>query len=257
LEPFLNSLELVDLNSNKDSKLVLLGDYINRGKESCQVLYKIKELEDKYTNQVVVLAGNHDQDFIDWITEFDLVNWFHQDPTLDTVKSFFNEDQLKNIFKEVARLGDSYIEMNDLLRGEIVKEHSALIDWLTAKRESLYYETENQIFVHAGISEADGDMWKYLTEQREFTCKYPAETGYFYKDIIAGHVSSIGVSGDETYLGKVFWDGDSHYYIDGETPRSKTVAILKYETNTKVYSSYELTVNGDWVEYKITKSQAK
>lgn len=60
-DEMIETLNFVDLDSNKDNKLIFLGDYVNRGPKSCQVLYKIKDLEETYPQQIIVLIGNHDQ----------------------------------------------------------------------------------------------------------------------------------------------------------------------------------------------------
>lgn len=62
---------------------------------------------------------------------------------------------------------------------------------------------------------------------------------------------------DLTLLCMYYWYTDqskeNHFFIDGDTPRSKTIPILKYETKTKTYSSFEKTVDGKWIEYRITE----
>lgn len=251
-DEMMNTLSLVDLDSNRNNQLIFLGDYVNRGTKSCQVLYKIKELEETYPEQVTVLIGNHEQMLIDWYKGEDLLQWLAQDQELATIKSFFTDKQWDSIFKEILALKHSHTKMNNLLKSEIEKNHGGLLQWLFTKRDSLYYETANQIFVHAGICEADEELWKYATEENEFTWKFPAETGSFYKDIIVGHVSTVTVTDDENYLGKVYWDNENHFFIDGETNRSNVVPLLKYDTDTKLYSSYEKNV-----EFPITKSKAR
>lgn len=59
-----STLENVDLKEN-DNKLILLGDYIDRGDKSCETLYFIKELSEKFPNQVIPLLGNHEEMFLD------------------------------------------------------------------------------------------------------------------------------------------------------------------------------------------------
>lgn len=253
-ESMIDSLSLVDLDSDKNNKLILLGDYVDRGKESCQVLYHLKELEEKYPKQVIVLLGNHEEMFIDWFTLNDDLYWLSQESNFLTVKSFFSSEQFIGIIKHMKMEEESYSEVSQYMVKEIRKYHSELLDWLVdKKKENLYYETDKQIYVHAGICEADQFLWKYATQPEEFTWKYPAETGSFYKDIIAGHISTVIVSTDTSYLGKVYWDKQSHFFIDGETERSKIVPLLKYDTCTGVYSSYAKGMEGTWVEYNITK----
>ncbi|MEG1365263.1 MAG: hypothetical protein RSC71_06855, partial [Cetobacterium sp.] len=74
--------------------------------------------------------------------------------------------------------------------------------------------------------------------------------GAFVKDIIAGHLGTYQMCGEC----RVYWDGQSHYYIDGTTERSKFVPVLKYDTETGIYTSFEKIdyiwyVCGYWTMY--------
>jgi len=248
----LDSLRLIDLKSDKDNKLIFLGDYISYGNNSCGVLYQIKKLEETHPDQVVVLIGNHEQMFLNWyVNEYEL-QWLTQDDQLLTIKSFFKTEQWNYVIRELLYQKRFTRRMSNFIKDEMKKEHSELLQWLHSKSKSFFYETKNQIYVHAGISEIDPELWKYATEDLEFTWKYPAETGSFYKDIIAGHVSSVEVAKDERYLGKVYWDKESHYFIDGDAPRSNNIPILKYNTQTKIYSSFKKQDDNSWIEYKIS-----
>ena len=253
-DEMLNTLSLVDLDSEKENKLIFLGDYIDRGEESCQVLYHIKSLKEKYPDQVVVLIGNHEEMFLDWYHSPNSdMPWLNHENYIITIPSFFDSKQQDKVFQELYYLRRSDKLISKYLAEQIKYYHSDLMDWLNSKKNQLYYETENQIFVHAGICESNEKSWRNYTEKDEFIWKYPAETGSFYKDIIAGHISSVEVSKDKNYLGKVYWDNKSHFYIDGDTPRSRNIPLLKYDTKTKVYSSFEKEHDKAWTEYKITK----
>lgn len=246
------SLNLVDLDSDKDNKLIFLGDYIDGGPKSCQVLYHIKMLEETYPDQVVCLIGNHDQMFIDWYQGKDLHQWLSHDLQMITTKSFFSENEFSRIFKEALLLKLSYEKIVTYFKKAFIKKHPQLLKWLSEKNNNLYYENNKQIFVHAGICETDETLWKYSTASEEFTWKFPAETGYFYKDIIAGHVSSAEVAMNHEFLGKVYWDKQSHYFIDGETKLSGNIPLLKYDTLSDTYSSFRFN-NDRWKEYIINR----
>lgn len=114
-----------------------------------------------------------------------------------------------------------------------------------------YFETESQIFVHAGIDEESGDLWKWGTLPETFTGKYPPTTGRFFKDIISGHVYSDEVARDRSYLGKVFWDEKSHFFIDGNTGKSLIVPVLVYDVETNGYYSFEKEKDQTWKQYRI------
>lgn len=254
-EAMLDTLNLVDLESDKENKLILLGDYVDGGKDSCKVLYHIKKMEEKYPDQVKTLLGNHDKMFIDWYTKLeDELQWLAHDFKLLTIKSFFSEEQFERMEDQPEMRQGSYFEISQYIVKKLREKHSLLLNWFSEKdKKSPYYETENQIYVHAGISEVEEELWKYATEPNEFFWKYPAETGVFFKDIIAGHVSTAEIANDKSYQGRVFWDGYSHFYIDGQTVKSNTISLLKYNTCTKLYASYEKKSDGAWSEYPITK----
>lgn len=201
---FKETLSLVDLSG--DNQLILLGDYIDIHSQDLNILYFIKELQEKHKDQVIVIAGNH---------EFMLLE------DIQSKASSFND--------------------------------TAVINWL--KGLPFYYETPyNQVYVHAGIDEGAGELWKWGSEDYYFCCKYPHTTGKFYKDIIAGHVSTSEITGNADYH-KVYWDKQSHFYIDGNTRVSKTIPVLKYDTFSGRYTSFEKIKQDDsgfvWHEYAI------
>ncbi len=192
---FLDALSLIDLSG--DSKLVLLGDYIHGHipEESYQVLDKIRELEKEYgTEKIIVLMGNHER-FV-----------------------------IEGGYSIGADRSNSYSDENG--------RDEKYLYWLSHLR--LYYETENQIFVHAGIDEEADDLWKWGTSEITFTDKYPAETGRFCKDIIAGHVGTSELAGDRRFH-DIFFDGESHYYCDGSVLDSGIIPVLKYDIETGLY----------------------
>ncbi|MDF1494975.1 metallophosphoesterase [Caproiciproducens sp. CPB-2] len=204
IETFKKMLKIVDLQ-DKENKLVLLGDYIDHKQKKFELLYFIKNLQEQYNDQIIILAGNH---------EFFLLE------DIENKTIFFDDD--------------------------------SMINWL--KDLPYYYETDTQIYVHAGIDEEAGEFWKWGSEDYYFCSKYPYTIGKFEKDIIAGHIGTSTITGNENYH-KVFWDKQSHFYIDGTTELSKILPLLKYDTNKKRYSSFEkITDENDtdsWVEYTI------
>ena len=57
---FIELLDLVEYNSSED-QLILLGDYMDRGKNSREVIYYVKELVE--VHHAIALKGNHDKMF--------------------------------------------------------------------------------------------------------------------------------------------------------------------------------------------------
>lgn len=227
LDEFRDALNKVNLN-DKDNRLFLLGDYLDNGLQSFQVISKIIELEEVYPNQIITLLGNHEEWFYDWL--------ILDKPTAsafpETIKSFFSPEELNYIFKSNANNFETGV------RNEIKNniKFNPFINWFKKRyRDERYYETETQIFVHAGIDEEVGKLWKELTSSEIFTNKFPITTGSFHKAIISGHIASWEVAKDRRYLGKIYYDSKSHYFIDGDVINSKTIPVLYYDTITQKY----------------------
>lgn len=69
IEELEKKMELVDLGG--DNRIIFLGDYIDYGDSSCQVLQYIWQLQKRYGDKkVVVLKGNHEQMFLEWIDDY-------------------------------------------------------------------------------------------------------------------------------------------------------------------------------------------
>ena len=226
-DEFIENLSKIDL-SDKDNQLILLGDYIDNGSQSFQVISKIIELEKIYPKQIITLLGNHEEWFYDWL--------ILEKPTAsaygETIQSFFFTEELNKL------LTSNLNNFETTIRNEIRKNAKFIpfITWFQKRYEdSRFFETENQIFVHAGIDEEAGKLWKELTSPEIFTNKFPITTGGFLKDIISGHIASWEVAKNKTYQGKIYFDSKSHYFIDGDVNHSKTIPVLCYDTITKKY----------------------
>lgn len=213
LGEFEEALSLVAEHLEEDDvRLILLGDYIHGGMDSRGVLDRIMSLQYQYgQDKVVALMGNHE--------EFVLLG----DSTIDhMVKTY------RNVMDE--RDGDD--------------DEDKYLRWM--ENLPLYYTEGNTIFVHAGIDEDAGDLWEWGTGDETFTGKYPAQTGQIEginEKVVAGHVSTAEISGDSHYH-DIFYDGASHYYIDGTVLDSGRIPVLKVDTETDKY--YRVTESGDW-----------
>ncbi|MDD5899576.1 MAG: metallophosphoesterase [Lachnospiraceae bacterium] len=228
LEPYLK----------KGDKLLLLGDFIDRGTDSFGCLKLAKELQDNYgKDQVVVIKGNHEVWFLDFLV--DLGNdWLEEDRRYGTSKTFLSKEKY-----DILLTISSREEKWDFIRNTIKSEHKEFLRWM--EELPLYYETPTQIFVHAGVDEdipvEEIDYCTVATPDYIFSGKYPPTTGKFPKDIIAGHVAASHVAHNPMYRG-VYFDGYSHYYIDGSVNKTKVLVCLAYDEDEKKY--YELMDDG-------------
>ncbi|MBC87120.1 MAG: hypothetical protein CL677_08050 [Bdellovibrionaceae bacterium] len=108
------------------STLVFLGDYVDRGPNSNEVIQFIIDLKKKYN--VVALRGNHEQMMIDYVDNPSSVNagLFILNGGSATLASYAQEDG----------------------QYDIPNQHIVFL-----RNLPLYYETEDFFFVHAGVPE--------------------------------------------------------------------------------------------------------
>lgn len=124
----------------------------------------------------------------------------------------------------------------------ILSRHGDLIFWMECLPDN--YETDKQIFVHAGVDEEAGEYWKWGTSDELFLWKFPPSAGRFYKTVIAGHVGTGAkeLADDDEYH-EVFYDGESHYYIDGGVyKKDGKLLLLAYDEAEDMY--YSIQDNG-------------
>lgn len=107
-----------------DDKLILLGDYIDRGPKSKEVIDYIIELKAKGFD-IVPLSGNHEQMLLDAWEEESMTDLWLMNGGAETLKSFG--------IRAAANLEPSYINFFKSLK--------------------LYAEVEKNLFVHAGFND--------------------------------------------------------------------------------------------------------
>lgn len=226
--------QLGSLKSFKDGqdKLILLGDYIDRGPDSYKVLDLIYNLSLSLGDALVVLRGNHEDWFLEWLAG-NGDDWPVEDESLMTSRTFLTDQQMDEVKRVVVDEG--YLAALDFIRECINNNHKKIIAWMRNLRP--YYKTKTQIFVHAGVDEEAGDWWETGTPDYVFTGKYPATIGHFYMDIIAGHIAAATIAGKRNFDG-VYYDGKSHYYIDGSVERTGNLLCLVCDDENGKY--YEL-----------------
>lgn len=234
LEALHAALDIVDLEGNPDASLVLLGDYVDRGRDSRGVLELVREVAQRHPDRVTVLLGNHDCGLLEWLDAGDPADTDDEDPTwilsdegLTTVRSFVSESVIRTVVHDEI---DAEVSMR--LRREVLKQHAELFSWL--RRRPRVHETEGQIFVHAGIDELAGEHWRGATPEHWLTEKYPASQGRFHKTIIAGHVRTAELHADGDNA--VYHDGASHYYIDAAVEVTGQLNVLRYDVESDMYS---------------------
>lgn len=211
LAEFEQALSLVmEHLEEENTMLILLGDYVHGGENNRGVLDKIMKLQREYgSDKVIALLGNHD----DWVVD--------GTSTIDFMIAG------RDRYRVDDGSDDKYIQ------------------WIS--NLPTHYVEGNTIFVHAGIDEDAGDLWEWSTSDEIFTFKYPADVGKIPgldMKVVAGHVGTAEISGDPRYH-DIYYDGESHYYIDGTVLDSGMIPVLMVDTETDKY--YRVTETGQWL----------
>lgn len=149
--------------TEKDT-IVFLGDYVDRGLFSKEVIDEIIAL--KEVTNVITLKGNHEVMMLFSRSDENCFNQWMGYGGFDTVASYMSDFQFNNWYKHIP------------------ESH-----WIFIKQTIPYYEIENHIFVHAAVDET-----KEMSEQTEeflywnrFDDIKPHQSG---KTIICGHTSN-------------------------------------------------------------------
>ncbi len=145
-----------------------------------------------------------------------------------------------------ALMGNHEYDLVEDVRDGRLRMDDGLFRW--CRYLPLFAETEDQIFVHAGIDEEAGDLWQVGSPDVTLVAKNPITFGTFEKDIISGHVSAWELAGRPRDFAGIFWDGASHYFIDGATETTGHIPLLRYDLDARRYEFALVTAHGvgDW-----------
>ncbi len=166
-------MEKINFNP-KDDKLVFVGDYIDRGKDSKAVLDYLVKLRKEYPKQIVLLLGNHEQMAIDAVMNgYGSNEWrlWERNGGETTVKSFrqgcgrHDEDGMNGFFNDFIPTLNPYHVVGDF------------------------------VFTHAGIppktdiknAQLDDILWL-----RDYEAYERTKEDYLGKTIVVGHTPVKG-----------------------------------------------------------------
>lgn len=141
IEELQKQMEQVDLSGK--NRIIFLGDYIDYGDSSCQVLEYIRDLQKEYGEEkVVVLKGNHEQMFLEWIDDYRNLysdgtedymtfnDWLRTDFEYgaNTIRTFVS-DQKMDFLNQISRTC-SMETINREAVQMILSKHEKLIWWI-------------------------------------------------------------------------------------------------------------------------------
>lgn len=150
-------MDKLTIRYDKDS-LVFLGDYIDRGDSSFQVVDYLADLKKRHSH-IVFLKGNHEEMFFNYLS---------------------GEDEITFLFNGGKQTLKGYTDANGNI--SVPQSHFDFFNSL-----QLYYETDDYVFVHAGLREGV-PFEKQKPEDLLWIRKSFIDSNYdFGKRIIFGH----------------------------------------------------------------------
>lgn len=200
LKLFKELLQTTGYDSTKD-QLILLGDYIDRGPNSKEVLDMVMKLKDE---GAVVLKGNHEDMMVRALVigeERIWKNWINRNGGTDTLRSYgFAERDFK--------VEDEEPFVKPIVHSKELERHLHFIQSLDT-----YLEWEDTIFVHAGVHPEkpieETDPYELIWIRDVFHNGYCGE-----KTVIFGHTPTKNLHKDKQGC-SVFFGENRIIGIDG------------------------------------------
>lgn len=191
-----NLLNEIDGYRCPETRVVFLGDYLDRGPDTKGLLDLLIQFRGDWPGPVVFIEGNHEQWFMDSIKDHSKHSWLQAMEGLDTVLSYSPE--LSEMFREA--LEEDHVE---LLMGRRLLPYDRLWDLFPDKHKELlnellpFFEDENGIYAHAGIPLNSPNLHlehpdRFRWGTRDFPDIYKDE-----KLVIYGHFSGMTIFVDD------------------------------------------------------------
>lgn len=162
----------------EEDTLVFLGDYVDRGPQSAEVVRVVRALERDVGCRVVCLRGNHEDGWLRARRE----GWpeFVLPPPngcLAAMRSFLGEPQ--PVLGELPKQH----ELESLMYGRFLPED--VVEWMQGL--PYFYEDEHGIYVHAGLIEREG-RFLHPSETEPKTALLWTRSQKFFREYDGKHV---------------------------------------------------------------------
>ncbi|MDQ0300487.1 serine/threonine protein phosphatase 1 [Salibacterium salarium] len=209
-EAFTSLLAKLDYQPAEDV-LYLLGDYIDRGPQSNEVIEYLLELKETAGSNITFLKGNHEAMMLDAFENEDKSNvglWF-ENGGRETLKSYVGDDLISSPFDEIEHA--------------IRRDYPDHLEFI--KNLQLYEETTDHILVHAGI-DPFLENWKQASEHTFVWIRSPfLESNHSVdKTVVFGHTPTLTLHEDASV-----WFQSDKIGIDGGAGFQKQLNALIYE----------------------------
>lgn len=209
---------LAKLSLSGNDRLILVGDYIDRGKKSFEMLSYIEHCP----KNIWLVRGNHEEEFaayVDFMRTIDAEAELRTNPdSNDDLAALY--DTVRYLFRVKGIASESAFDVYGTL-GKLIREHGITLQdcirWRNCIQQMKFYyrvriKDRTCIAVHAGYLEQPEHPSKEEVEQFYLYSREEAfkKGGMKHGMVIAGHTPTI-IKGYQTYT-----DGDVFRYYDEE-----------------------------------------
>jgi serine/threonine protein phosphatase 1 len=233
----LQSLDLLlgQLPVRDEDTVVFLGDYVDRGPASRQVVERVRTYARAFPGKTVCLRGNHEDAWMSMHAEPDPGFLLPEgNGTLKMMESYVDCTGLSDEDK-MAKLFD----VKSWLPEETVAWFKSLPVW---------YEDDNAIYVHAGL-DGKNQTWKHPTQGREVAMLWTRNSDFWIyyqgKKLCFGHTPVTSLPNDHlTWLQQIFdkkddvWKRGDLYGLDTGAGKGGFVSAVELPSG-KVYEGRE------------------
>lgn len=138
--------------------VIFLGDYIDRGADSCRCIDRILRFRQESTAIVVALRGNHEDWLLATLRDYTRHSWLLAMDAFPTIESYSRDaaDVLRSAMKAVgsaALYAEPLRLPYDAFFQSLPKTHVEFLESL-----KLLHETEDGVFAHAGLDISVRDL---------------------------------------------------------------------------------------------------
>lgn len=213
---------------NGEDQLLFLGDLIDRGENGRAVLERVKDLVEQ--KKATCLSGNHEYMFLAWLDEpCERYEHYRRNGGDTTINSILG----RPLEAPVDGIEDAK---------RVMEEAADLVTFI--RQLPFYLETEELIFVHAGL-DLTLDRWQDTTDYQKVWLRdsfHRAEnkTG---KGIVFGHTPTTYLTGEPIQSAKLWQTADGKIGMDGGAVYGGVLHGIRF-TNGKIAEHHVIPNDG-------------